>query len=61
MRLLEPEKEEQRQARSVESNEGYEDIARRLRRKMRVHPRPSVARAASASPVMNSNIQKPAA
>jgi uncharacterized protein with von Willebrand factor type A (vWA) domain len=59
MRLLEAEREEQRQSRSV-AKEEHEELARRLRRKMRVHPGTSVARAASASPVLKSDI-KPAA
>lgn len=59
MRLLEAEREEQRQPRSV-AMEDHEELARRLRRKMRVHPRTSVARAASASPALKSEI-KPAA
>jgi hypothetical protein len=56
--------EQGRQAarRSVERvGEMWEDAERRIRRKMRVHPRPSDVRATSASSAAAGDIHKPAA
>jgi hypothetical protein len=67
MGLLDSLKRAEEQGRGVarlgleRASEVWEDAERRIRRKMRVHPRPADARAASASSVSTGAVHKPAA